>query len=88
MSGFKKFDFIVFHTPMNEQESKEVYLVVDDEECLNDESTTSILVMEIHQTISIPCVNTFRKRDFKLFYRPTDEEVEQIKQGKKVEPQI
>jgi hypothetical protein len=86
MNGLKQFDFVKFHTPMNEQEEKEVYLVVD--ELADDEDVRSLKVMEIHQTLSIPCVNTFHKKDFKLHYRPTDEEIEQIKSGKKVEPVI
>ena len=86
MKGLKEFDFVIFHTPMNEQEKGEIYLVVD--ELADDEDVPSIKVMEIHQTLSIPCINTFIKEDFKLLYRPTEEEVEQIKQGKKVQPQI
>ncbi len=74
------FDFVIFHTPENPEEAKEVYLVVD--ELAGDEDVTSMLVMEIHQTIPIPCVNTFRKRDFKLFYRPSEDEVDRIKSGK------
>jgi len=86
MNGLKQFDFVIFHTPLNEEEKKQVYLVVD--ELADDEDVPSIKVMEIHQTLPIPGVNTFHKEDFKLFYRPTDEEVEQIKSGKKIEPQI
>lgn len=85
MKGLKEFDFVVFHTPMNEQEKREIYLVVD--ELADDEDVPSIKVMEIHQkTNFLPCINTFRKADFKLRYRPTEEEIEQIKLGKKVEP--
>lgn len=86
MNVLKQFDFVKFHTPINEKEKKEIYLVVD--ELADDEDVRSLLVMEIHQTLSIPAINTFRKEDFKLLYRPTEEEVEQIKQGKKVQPQI
>jgi polysaccharide deacetylase 2 family uncharacterized protein YibQ len=86
MSKFKKFDFVTFHTPMNEQEEKEIYLVVDD--LADNESVRSILVMEIHQTLSIPSINTFHKADFKLHYRPNESELEAIKSGKKVIPTI
>jgi hypothetical protein len=86
MNGLKEFDFVVFHTPMNEQEEKEIYLVVD--ELADDEEVSSLKVMEIHQKLTIPCVNTFHKSDFKLHYRPIESEIEQIKSGKKLEPQI
>lgn len=86
MNGLREFDFVIFHTPMNEQEKGEVYLVVD--ELADDEDVRSLKVMEIHQTLTIPCVNTFNKSDFKLYYRPTESEIEQIKSGKKLEPQI
>ena len=86
MDGLKEFDFVVFHTPMNEQEKTEVYLVVD--ELADDEEVSSLKVMEIHQKLSIPSINTFHKSDFKLHYRPTESEIEQIKSGKKLEPKI
>jgi hypothetical protein len=86
MNGLKEFDFVVFHTPMSEQEKTEIYLVVD--ELADDEDVRSLKVMEIHQKLTIPCVNTFHKSDFKLHYRPTESEIEQIKSGKKVTPAI
>jgi hypothetical protein len=86
MNGLKQFDFVKFHTPMSEQEKKEIYLVVD--ELADDEDVHSLLVMEIHQTLTIPGINTMHKSDFKLHYRPTESEIEQIKSGKKLEPQI
>ena len=86
MNGLKQFDFVKFHTPLNEQEENEIYLVVD--ELAEDEEVASLKVMEIHQTLSIPSVNTFHKSDFKLYYRPTESEIEAIKSGKKVTPAI
>ena len=82
MEQFKKFDFVIFHTPMDENEKKEVYLVLEEDEEAMDVEFDRMKVMEIHQTLSIPAVNTFRKEDFKLFYRPTEEEKQQITQGK------
>lgn len=81
MNNFEKFDFVVFHTPMNDQEESEMYLVVDD--LASDEDKTSLEVMEMHQKLPIPCINTFRKSDFKLFYRPLKEEIELIQENKK-----
>ena len=81
MKGLKEFDFIIFHAPMNEQEKGEIYLVVD--ELADDEDVPSIKVMEIHQTLSIPGINTFHKEDFILHYRPTEVQVEAIKKGAK-----
>lgn len=86
METFKEFDFVKFHTPMNESEEKEIYLVVD--ELADDEEIFSMEVMEIHQTLPIPCVNTFSKSDFKLHYRPNAEEIETIKSGKRIEIKI
>lgn len=83
MSAIKKFDFVKFHTPTNEQEAKEVYLVVDD--LAGDEDVKSLQVMEIHQKLSIPCINTFRKEDFMLDYRPTEAQLIAIMSGKKIE---
>jgi hypothetical protein len=83
MNGLRQFDFVKFHTPMSEQEEKEIYLVVD--ELAHDESVTSMKVMEIHQSLSLSGVNTFSKADFTLHYRPTESEVEAIKSGKKLE---
>lgn len=76
---FKHLDFVKFHTPVDDNESKEIYLVVDDEECAGSDEVKSLKVMEIHQTLPLPCVNTFVKADFELFYRPTEEEKLQIK---------
>ena len=81
MNGLKQFDFVKFHTPMSEKEKKEIYLVVD--ELADDEDVHSLLVMEIHQTLSIPGINTFHKEDFILHYRPTEVQVEAIKKGAK-----
>ena len=36
MKGLKEFDFVVFHTPMNEQEKGEIYLVVDGDSPKNE----------------------------------------------------
>jgi hypothetical protein len=81
MEQFKKFDFVIFHTPMDENEKKEVYLVLEEDEEAMDVEFDRMKVMEIHQTLSIPAVNTFSKEDFKLFYRPTEEEKQQIIKG-------
>jgi hypothetical protein len=81
MNGLKQFDFVKFHTPINEDEEKQIYLVVD--ELADDEDVKSILVMEIHQTLTIPGINTMHKSDFKLHYRPTEVQVEAIKKGAK-----
>lgn len=86
MNGLKEFDFVKFHTPLNEREEGEIYLVVD--KLADDEDVPSIKVMEIHQTLSIAGINTFHKSDFVLHYRPTESEIEQIKSGKKVTPAI
>lgn len=86
MNGLKQFDFVKFHTPLNKQEENEIYLVVD--ELADDEDVASLKVMEIHQTLSFPCINIFHKSDFVLHYRPTESEIEAIKSGKKVESQI
>ena len=83
MKGLRKFDFVKFHTPTSEQEANEVYIVVD--ELADDEDVKSILVMEIHQTLTIPGINTFQKADFVLDYRPTEAQVEAIMSGKKLE---
>lgn len=86
MEQFKKFDFVIFHTPMDENEKKEVYLVLEEDEEAMDVEFDRMKVMEIHQTLSIPAINTFSKEGFKLFYRPTEEEKEQIKKGKSAFP--
>jgi hypothetical protein len=72
---------VKFHTPINEDEEKQIYLVVD--ELADDEDVKSILVMEIHQKLTIPGINTMHKSDFKLHYRPTEVQVEAIKKGAK-----
>jgi len=83
MSSFKKFDFVKFHTPIGEQEAKEVYLIVDD--LAEDEDVKSLQVMEIHQTLSIPSVNTFCKSDFKLDMRPSESQIKEIISGKNLQ---
>ena len=80
MNKFKHLDFVQFHTPIDDKEKKQIFLVVDEGAHLDE--VKSLKVMEIHQTLSIPCVNTFTKKDFKLFYRPTEEEIAEIKSGK------
>lgn len=86
MEQFRKFDFVVFHTPQNEAEKKEVYLVLEEDEEAMDVEFDRMKVMEIHQELLFPAVNVFHKSDFKLFYRPTEEEKEQIKKGKSAFP--
>lgn len=76
---FKEFDFVKFHTPMNAEEQSEIYLVVD--ELADNNEVPYMKVMEIHQKLSIPVINTFRKSDFSLHHRPSKEEIKTIKKG-------
>ncbi len=60
---------------MADYEKDQIFLVVDK---TPDDNHNRMDVMEIHQKLSIPCVNTFLKDDFEVYYRPTKEEKLQI----------
>lgn len=82
MKKFQHLDFVKFHTPVDEKEAAQIFLVVD-EDTGEDEERKALCVKEIHQTLPFPCVNTFIKADFVLHHRPTEEEKAEIKKGRK-----
>lgn len=69
-------DFVVFHTPLDDFERLAIYLVVD-----KFTDFDRIDVMEIHQKLTFPGINRLPKADFKLYYRPTEEEKARILSG-------
>lgn len=79
MNKLQYLDFVKFHTPIDEKEQKQIFLVVD--ESADDEEHKSLKVMLLGQTLAIKCINTFIKADFELYYRPTEEEKKQITNG-------
>ncbi len=82
MSKFQYLDFVKFHTPIDEKEKAQIFIVVD--KAADDDEHKSLQVMDVNQNLSIPCINTFVKADFELHHRPTEEEKLTITGGNKV----
>ena len=64
MNVLKQFDFVKFHTPINEKEKKEIYLVVD--ELADDEDVRSLLVMENSPNAFYSCYKHFSQGRFQV----------------------